>query len=362
MGAGDEIQPGADAWVAAIHATEEDPEPSGSGIVLDELRILTCYHVVRELAEQWVAFPKARGDASLIRRRAERVILPKNYGDLRDLAILVLAEPIPHGVTAAPLRFPEPTALFSKQWWAFGFPADPLGSSAYGQVGDTLGHGWVRLHRASPDPVEYGFSGGGLWCPDYQGVVGIVGQAKGESGGGRAMTLNEASQWFPGQDLSDLAADWERAKQDYLAACEGDRRGEPKRDGGHKSSSVLNGALNERYLRELGHALGSIAPEQFRDSRVSDQRLMAARRALLAVGPMAAALHTAAETESRWPRRYTLKQADRALATYHKEVTEKLSALQKVGSEKAAKPLCDDLARGAAALLTAYAQAIQHVT
>jgi hypothetical protein len=205
MGAGDETQPRADAWVAAIHATEDELEPHGSGIVLDELRILTCYHVVRDLAEQWVAFPKARGDASLIRRRAEQVILPTNYGDVRDLAILVLAKPIPDGAAAAPLRFPEPTRLVSRQWWAFGFPADPLGSSASGRVGDTLGYGWVRLHRASPDPVEYGFSGGGLWCPDYQGVVGIVGQAKGESGGGRAMTLYHASQWFPGQDLSDLA-------------------------------------------------------------------------------------------------------------------------------------------------------------
>ena len=205
MGAGAEIQPGADAWVVAIHATEDDFEPSGSGIVLDELRILTCYHVVRDLAEQWVAFPKAGGDASLIRRQAERLIPSENHSDVRDLAILVLAEPIPDGVTAAPLCFPEPTRLVTRQWWAFGFPADPLGSSAAGLVGDTLGYGWVRLHRESPDPVEYGFSGGGLWCPDYQGVVGIVGQAKGESGGGRAMTLHHASQWFPGQDLSGLA-------------------------------------------------------------------------------------------------------------------------------------------------------------
>jgi len=205
MGAGAEIQPGADAWVVAIHATEDNDKPSGSGIVLDDLRILTCYHVVRDLAEQWVAFPKAGGDASLIRRQTQRVILPESYGDERDLAILVLAEPIPDGVTIAPLCFPEPTRLVNRQWWAFGFPADSLGSSASGLVGDTLGHGWVRLHRESLDPVEYGFSGGGLWCPDYQGVVGIVGQAKGESGDGRAMTLHHASQWFPSQDLSSLA-------------------------------------------------------------------------------------------------------------------------------------------------------------
>ena len=205
MDTGDDIRPGVDAWVAAIHATEDDFEPTGSGIVLDELRIMTCYHVVRGLTEQWVAFPKAHGEASLIRRQVERIILPANHSDIRDLAILVLSKPIPDGVTAAPLRFPEPTKIVGRHWWAFGFPADPLGSSAAGWVDDTLAHGWIRLHRASPDPVEYGFSGGGLWCPNYQGVVGIVGQAKGESGDGRAMTLHHARQWFPGHDLDGLA-------------------------------------------------------------------------------------------------------------------------------------------------------------
>jgi len=206
MDAGYEIWPEADTWIAAIYAAEGASEPCGSGIVLDELRILTCHHVIEDLTEQWVAFPKARGNASSIRRRVDDVIPAEDHGDIRDLAILILAEPIPDGVSAAPLRFVEPTRLVSRQWWAFGFPADPLGSSAAGPIGDTLGYGWVRLHRASPDPVEYGFSGGGLWCPDFQGVVGIVGQAKGGSGDGRAMTLYHARQWFPNQDLGALAA------------------------------------------------------------------------------------------------------------------------------------------------------------
>jgi hypothetical protein len=212
MGPHGQVHPQADAWIAAIHATQDDLEPKGSGIVLDELRILTCHHVVRNLEEKWVAFPKARGAASLIRRPVERVVLPDAYGDardafgdVRDLAILVLAEPVPAGVTAAALSFVEPAGLVGKRWWAFGFPADALGSAAAGQLGDALGYGWVRLLRESPDPVERGFSGGGLWCPDHQGVVGVVGQADGEPGGGRAITLHQADQWFPGQDLSSLA-------------------------------------------------------------------------------------------------------------------------------------------------------------
>ena len=156
-------------------------------------------------------------------------------------------------------------------------------------------------------------------------------------------------------------ADWNRAKQDYLSACEADRRGR-QREADDKGSGVVDVALNERYLHELGDALGSIAAEQFRDLRISDQRLKAANRALLAVGPMAAALHAAAEAETQQPRRYKLQRADYALATHNKEVAEKLSALEKVSSEKAAKPLCDVLAQEAASLLTAYAQAIRHVT
>lgn len=155
--------------------------------------------------------------------------------------------------------------------------------------------------------------------------------------------------------------DWERAKQDYLSACEADGNVR-KREADDKGSGVINIALNKRYLSELGDALGSIAPEQFRDLRISDERLKAASRALLAVEPMAVALHAAAEAETRQPRRYKLQQADYALATHNREVAEKLSALQKVTSERAARPLCDDLAQQAAALLTAYAQAISHVT
>jgi hypothetical protein len=156
-------------------------------------------------------------------------------------------------------------------------------------------------------------------------------------------------------------SDWQTAKRDYLSACEADRCTR-KRNADDKGSGVVNVALNERYLRELGDALGGIEPKHFRDPRISDQKLKAASKALLAVEPMAAVLHAEAEAETREPRLYRLQQADYALTTHHKEVADTLSALQKVSSEKAAKPLCDVLAQQADALLTAYAQAITHVT
>jgi hypothetical protein len=214
LGARDLGYPWADAWIASIHATQDDFRPVGSGIVLDERRILTCFHVIEELDEKWVAFPKAVDGASLIRREVSRVVLPDAFthvkdpaiGYVRDLAILVLAEPVPAGVFAAPLRFPEPAELAGRRWWAFGFPGhDPLGSSSDGWLGAALSYGWTRLYRESPDPVQGGFSGGGLWCADHQAVVAVVGQSDGERGGGRAIVLHEADLWFPGQNLSALA-------------------------------------------------------------------------------------------------------------------------------------------------------------
>jgi hypothetical protein len=206
--------PRTDAWIASLHATPDDFTPVGSGIVLDEHRVLTCFHVVEGLDEMWIAFPKAEDGASLARRKVKRVVLPDAFGYtrdpaigyIRDLAVLILADSVPAGVSPAPLRFPKAADLAGRQWWAFGFPGkDPLGGFSGGWLGAALGYGWTRLYRESPDPVEGGFSGGGLWCGDHQAVVAVVGQSDGERGGGRAITLYEADQWFPGQNLSALA-------------------------------------------------------------------------------------------------------------------------------------------------------------
>lgn len=172
----------------------------------------------------------------------------------------------------------------------------------------------------------------------------------------RMTALFAAADVFLGENV-----DWKEAKQAYLSACEADRRVR-KNNADGKAPGVVNATLNELYLRELRDALENIAAEHFRDPRISDQELRAAGRALLAVGPIAAVLHAATEAETRYPRRWALERADRALATHQKEVATKLSALQKVSSEKTARPLCDGLAQEAAALLTAYAQAIHLVT
>jgi hypothetical protein len=120
------------------------------------------------------------------------------------MALLVLAEPVPPEVEAAPLRFPRPADLAGRAWWAFGFPdRDPVGHSAAGVVGAALALGWVRLDSPSGYLLRPGFGGAGLWSPDYRAVVGIVGRPH-PSGKGRAITLHQADLWLPGQ-LAGLA-------------------------------------------------------------------------------------------------------------------------------------------------------------
>ena len=208
MSADSDIQPAADAWVAAIHVSERDFAPIGTALVLDARRVLTCAHVV-VIAENgqvivreplWISFPKAAGRERRLVTSADVAYEPP----VTDLAVLGFDEDMPAGAEAAPLRFPRPSDVVGKKWWAYGFPGhDPIGDCADGLVSASLTFGWIRLATTSEDLVRPGFSGGGLWSPDYEAVVGIVGQARG-NGDARAITLHEADRCFPAQKLAML--------------------------------------------------------------------------------------------------------------------------------------------------------------
>ena len=197
--------PTVDRWVAAVHGSVDDLEPLGTAVVIDADRVLTCAHVVMAQGEVleplWVAFPKSSGSH---RRRVASV--ETSYAHpVKDLAVLLLQESVPAGVEPAPLRCPEGKDLVGRGWWAFGFPdRDPVGDSADGDVGSSLTYGWVRLDTSSRYLIRPGFSGGGLWSPDYGAVVGLVGQAH-ANGDGRAITLHQADLDLPELRLGELA-------------------------------------------------------------------------------------------------------------------------------------------------------------
>ena len=178
--------PPTSTWVVAVHARTDPYRPLGTGVVIDENRVLTCTHVLgsRAAADLGVAFPRADDPY----RPLAQVREVRAAGDPRaDVAVLELSEALPAGIEPARLRRPRGAELVPKRWWAYGF-ADPIGNEAHGTVGADLTFGWARLDTESPYLVEKGFSGSGLWSPDYDAVVGLVGQAR-DNGDGRVFTL-----------------------------------------------------------------------------------------------------------------------------------------------------------------------------
>ena len=149
------VHPPADSWVAAVHASGDDLEPIGTAVVIDASRVLTCAHVAvtadgtpRE--PLWVSFPKA--DRWPRRRVAAATVA---YSPpVNDLAVLVLTEPVPAGVEAAPLRFPRPADLAGRSWWAFGFPTATrsavLSTVLSGPHWPWAGSGWTPSPRILP--------------------------------------------------------------------------------------------------------------------------------------------------------------------------------------------------------------------
>ena len=113
--------PQLDAWIAAVHQSADDFTPLGAAVVIDSSRVLTCAHVIVSegviRSPLWVAFPKTAGSARCKVSEVRHVYVRP----VRDLAMLVLEEPVPAGVEPAPLRFPEGRDLVNQGWWAFGF-------------------------------------------------------------------------------------------------------------------------------------------------------------------------------------------------------------------------------------------------
>ncbi|GAA2213427.1 hypothetical protein GCM10009850_088890 [Nonomuraea monospora] len=225
--------PANDSWVASVHRTAGDKEPLGAAVIIDTRRALTAAHVVLHrgaVAEElWVAFPKAHPPVYQ-RCRVETVVLAEHVEDV-DLALLVLAGDVPAGVWPARLLCPSATRLVNRRWWAFGFPdRQQWGDSAGGRVDETLGYGSIRLATESASPLASGFSGGGVWSPEYEAVVAVVSDSRAVSGGGRAITLFEADRRFPGQRLRRLADSWstEQAGQLALASWGWTLRADPE--------------------------------------------------------------------------------------------------------------------------------------
>ena len=115
-------------------------------------------------------------------------------------------------------------------------------------------------------------------------------------------------------------------------------------------------------LDALARALDRIVPGIFRDPRISAEALRAASTALLSISPFVDALTAAAGRETMPQARFELQQLDGRLRRHYMAVSQKLAALNEVGSETVAELLCRDLAAERVDLITAGTQAILWVT
>ncbi|TYB67701.1 hypothetical protein FXF51_13025 [Nonomuraea sp. PA05] len=271
--------PANDSWVASVHRTAGDKEPLGAAVIIDTRRALTAAHVVLHrgaVAEElWVAFPKAHPPVYQ-RCRVESLVLAEHVEDV-DLALLVLAGDVPAGVWPARLLCPSATRLVNRRWWAFGFPdRQQWGDSAGGKVDETLGYGSIRLATESASPLASGFSGGGLWSPDYEAVVAVVSDSRAVSGGGRAITLFEADRCFPGQRLRRLADSWstEQAGQLALASWGWTLRTDPEGRRHWRPRARGVSVDTERGHRFRGRAAALKAITAWLDRDEPDQRVL----------------------------------------------------------------------------------------
>ena len=188
------------SWVVALHLSADAHTPIGCGVLIDSTRVITIRHAVEGQRDLWATFPMS---GSRERRTVVSADLGAGFGD-DGPAVLTLEASAPVGANPALLRNPAPKDLREKGWWAFGFPqADPAGNEAHGTIGATLAFEWMRVDTASAYPLEQGFSGSGVWCPDYGAVIGIVGSAD-ERGNGKAIGLKAAIDQLPAQNLGEL--------------------------------------------------------------------------------------------------------------------------------------------------------------
>ena len=199
------LQPQDDSWAAIVYESRHGTAARlGTAALIDRFRLLTCLHVIPngQLHTQvWVAFPKSQG----LKHRDRWPATISNTAPDLDVAVLKLAEGLPHGIAMPTLRCPPPHAMRDKRWWAFGYAGSRRGNSAYGHVGESLGDGCIRLD-ADPGAIyrlQEGFSGGGVWSPDFEAVVGIVVTAD-EYGNGEAVTLHQIDLCLPREGLQEL--------------------------------------------------------------------------------------------------------------------------------------------------------------
>ncbi|TCB92149.1 trypsin-like serine protease [Micromonospora zingiberis] len=208
-------------WAVALYREGDPHTPVGTGIVIDTNLVLTCHHVAFAANgglhnDLWVAFPLASKVGYFDRRKVRQCLHDGRRAAHVDLVVLELVEPVPATVAPARLRCLEPKPLVERPFWAYGFPVGIAGGTpATGTVTQSGGWGHIMMDSGVGGALNKGFSGGPVWSPEYQAVIGVVVAADGK-GKGQAVTLHHADEQLPEMKLGTLSA-WRVADADDSA-------------------------------------------------------------------------------------------------------------------------------------------------
>lgn len=157
----------------------------GAGFLVGERQVLTCAHVIAEaldLPEDRSDLPRAEIvlDFPLLAPRLQLTAhvvrwLPVEKGGGGDIAGLELLSPPP--ADARPVHFSPANDVWEHPFRAFGFPVgQDEGVWATGHLLGRQANHWLQLEDVKTEgfAVMPGFSGGPVWDPQLQGVVGMV--------------------------------------------------------------------------------------------------------------------------------------------------------------------------------------------
>jgi hypothetical protein len=216
------------AWRVRIDTVEG--APCGAGILVSADLVLTCAHVVGQLASVHVTFPGRAGQlpATVVWRGPWR-----RQGDRGDVALVELDS----RVQDDPCEFAGLDALqprgghSSYELRALGFPRDHgddgIHVTLHASVDRLLGQEWLQAEIEQPhlQRLDQGFSGAGLWLPESGQVAGMITDAilKGEGGYiGRMLPLTTIRQYWEGiDDLLPLPWMERRPREALRAAVDG---------------------------------------------------------------------------------------------------------------------------------------------
>lgn len=267
-------------WRARIETDGDKGFTLGAGFLIDNQRLLTCAHLVRDRTTVRVTFPGAQPSL-------RAAVLPPltrwaKPGDPGDMALVMLDSP----VTVAPARFASP----AEDYWAGelragGFREGFTTSGSYVTVrtspdmelsSDGRGRGaewWqVDVDQSRPERLAEGFSGAAVYRTDTGDVLGMITDADLERGGvmGEMLPLPVLRQHW--EELDDLlrlpwAAQVHVRELRVLVATAVVQVAEVYRE-------AFPGAAPGRELRSVWDAIRYTAEERFEDDRLP--RLLAA--------------------------------------------------------------------------------------